>query len=893
MIKFSAVIDNFDRVYKAKAQKEESLFLNSSFEVVESPSEKATFFDIMFALQFQKWDASLENLNPSQIARSIKKILLQAKLIYDNDPFPAKLPCKYVELLDKSICEGIFLDQAKLEEYTEEIRKYCEILYLYKLLIEAEENLTGISDSDNLKLPPNLEEFNKFAEDLFHKILVLVQTKEFSFLTKAKYSDPLLYLSVFIEGNEKNIQKTYPEILNFLQLAELTYSKQQLNPTKTTFTANELREKFLSILSNPTSSKIKQKNLKDKNFFMAGYSRSIRPSFNNINQYKDELKLQISELEKVIVYYEKELKINKDNINIATEYKFDFSQDVYVLKLCLKEMKNFLNKDCIGMLCFQQLPFLQIQHTYIKSFQKLLTTLKIEKLSSCNNSFVKRKDRPLKKNKQEACESMMVNCKRVRIEFSAIEQKTVQEHFPTLIQEQNWTDSQEKISRLKKEVTDAGKIYALLMIELSKVQSFNSSLKEKTSTISSNYIDLLKLLSGNKNPSLPSAEKFNEIGVPECLTAFFSDKEIKHIDELIVNFQKKTVQNLQTKMKEYSEEYLRLQRNKKVPIKRPKAVSKDSFVATTSSRKNEAVVKPVPVEVAKEKLIEASSRAIQKTKITKPKITVISAEQKEQIVPHQEEIKPSLTSPTEEALIEENIDSVDEVDFLVVEMKKKKKATSKNKIVRRCVSHEYPKISQDAILIKSLKMLPSVTAEKKIPAILYHEHVNRWFTRANEAVDDPKYAGFNVTNQQKKESIAYHAFPLLIDSLLETNYSLKKIETDPKDGSITMYGIPGTIVLNTKKHYGIFEYTINARHICFHRCFSRKTDNFEKTKPSTVSTNSQQETKIEHFYFGRTPVKLNTKRREITITDYKTDAEFTIVHPEDYWKLPNKIINVS
>ncbi|MGL4348735.1 MAG: hypothetical protein ACRCSV_04695 [Chlamydiales bacterium] len=874
MIKFSTVIDNFDRVYKAKAQKEENLFLNSSLEVIESPSEKATFSDIMFALQFRKWDASLDNLNPSQIARSIKKISLQAKLIYDNDPFPAKLPCKYVELLHKSICEGSFLDQAKLEEYTEEIRKYCEMLYFYKLLIEAEENLVRLSDSDNLKLPPNLEEFNKFAEDLYHKILVLVQTKEFSFLTKAKYSNPLLYLSVFIEVDEKNIQKTYPEILNILQLAELTYSKKQLNPTKTTFTANQLREKFLSILSNPTSSKIKQKNFKDKFFFMAGYSQSISPSFNNINQYKDELKLKISDFEKAIAQYEKGLKLGQNSINVSTEYKIDFSNDVHLLKLCLKQMKNYLNKDCIPMLCFQQLPFLKTQHAYIKSFKKLITMLKIEKLSSSNNSSVKRKDRI---NKEDARKKMIFP-----LEFSAIEQKTVQEHFPTLIQEQNWTDSQEKISSLKKEVIDAEKIYALLMLELSKVQSVNSSLKEKTSTISSNYIDLLTLLSGNENPSLPSAEKFNQIGIPECLTPLFSNKEIKHIDKLIVNFQKKTVQNLQTKIKEYSEEYLRLQSNKKVPIKRPKAISKDSFVASTSSRKDKPV-EPLTVDVTKEKPIEVSSGAIQKTKITKPEVTVISAEEKEDIVPDQEEIKPSLT-PTEEASMEENIDNVDKVDL---EMKKKKKATSKSKVFHRSVSHESPKILADVIQINSLKMLPSVTVRQKIPAIFYHEHVNRWFTYADEAVDDPKYAGFNVTNQEKKERIAYHAFPQLMDSLLETNYSLKKIEIDPKHGYITRYGIPGTIVLNTKKHYGIFEYTINARHICFHRCFSRKTDNFEKTKPSTVSTDSQQQTKIEHFYFGKTPVELNT-RREIAITDYKTNAEFTIVHPDDYWKLPTK-----
>lgn len=901
MIKFSTVIDNFDRVYKAKVNKEENLFLNSSLELVENPSEKASFSHIISALQFRKWDASLESSNPSQFARSIKKISLQTKLIYDNDPFPAKLPCKYVELLDKSICEGSFLNPTKLEEYTEEIRNYCEILYLYKLFLEAEERLSGVSDSDNLKLPPNLDEFNKFAEDLFHKIILLVNTKEFSFLTEAKYKDPLLYLSVFIEGSEKNIEKTYPEILQILELAELVYSKKELYPTKLTFTPTELREKFLSIFRSPVSTKIKEKYLKHKKFFMAGYNRSIRPSFSDIETYKNEIKLQISKLEKHIAYYENELKVNEGNISVATKYKLDFSKDVYMLKLSLKEMKDYLCNDKIAMLCFQELPFLQIQHSYIKSFKKLLTTLKIEKLSFSTSSSPQRKERPLKKNREEIADCMIVDCKRVRIQSSSVEQKIVQEHFPTLIQEDNYTSSQERFSNLKIEITNAGKIFALLMLELSKAQSVNPSLKEKTSTISSTYTDLFKLLSGDENPSLPPREEFDKIDRPKSLLTFFSAKEIKDIDQLIIIFQKKTVRNLQTKLKNYSEEYIRLQRNKKAPTKRPKAVSKDSFVASTSSKKNEPVEPPsMGFEENTKTTIEASTGAIQKTKTTEseiifPQPAVVSTSDKEDIVPEQEKIKPLLTTPLEELLpIEENVLVHDEVDFLVVETSKKKKASSKKKILNPSFSQKDHKIVPiNAISINSLKTLSSVTIQEKIATIFYHDHVSRWFSRANEAVNDPKYAGFNVTHAQKKEQIAYHAFPLLIDSLLETNYSLKKTEIDPKDGSIRKYGIPGTILLDKKKHHGIFEYTINASNTCFHRCFSRKTDNFEKTRPLTVSKDFQKQPKIEHFYFGRTLVELNTQKREITIRDYKTNVEFTIVHPDNYWKLPNKITNIS
>ena len=71
MIKFNNVIENFNTVYENRNSPENPCFLNPSLELVKDKAEKASFFDIVDALQSRRWETEETT---SETSKAIKKL---------------------------------------------------------------------------------------------------------------------------------------------------------------------------------------------------------------------------------------------------------------------------------------------------------------------------------------------------------------------------------------------------------------------------------------------------------------------------------------------------------------------------------------------------------------------------------------------------------------------------------------------------------------------------------------------------------------------------------------------------------------------------------------------------------------------------------------------------
>lgn len=676
MINLNNVIENFNTVYENRNSPEKSYFLNSSLELVKDKSQKASFFDIVDALQSRRWKTEG---TPSETSKAIKKLWLQAKFIYDNEPFSIRTKSKLISLFDYSITEGSFVDKNKLEIYSKQVQIYCELLYLCKIIVYAEERVTNLYEK--IGIPANLQAYSDSLEEKYAKVLAFQKTPTFQFLKTLKYTDPLSYLSVFIEEKEGEIINTYPELLELFELAEYTpiHSKTRGKKDKSAkgnHSSQQLRKQMFSILKKAHKEELTN-NQKELIAFTYAFFKNANMS--KKEEYQQYIKANLQE------YKNRFIPIKKDFDNLEKSISTYSGADKLILDyiLVMKEFCELINQEMIKQenplpVCTLN-PIAKIQNTYTKSIKKFIENFKrmytplrdIDPTAKPGTTIVVDGDRTLnlRGTKGKFLENQSKRFGSDFVAFIDLQQDILSEHFPTLFDRPSYLSNVKTRSEVKKEVDSIDSVYSSLIKELSKIALARLSSEKEIHTLPDEYQSFFTLLGCDSN-SLPSPEQLVSLNLKNMTENFFSEEDVQALDKLISNFEDFQRKIFQQKIETYCKEYMIL---KSEALEKPLVVEEESFVDT--------IVLP---ESATSTLEEQLPPVVEEQKIVaikEPSPSTGGA------IPKNKKAKKLFLSPTNKQEI----------------------AVSKKR-------------GKPAQQLSSLRSLPSVRTQKKLPKFHYHNH---------------------------------------------------------------------------------------------------------------------------------------------------------------------------
>lgn len=818
MINFNNVIENFNTVYENRNSPQKSYFLSASLELVKDKSQKASFFDIVEALQFRRWE--IEG-TPSETSKAIKKLWLQAKFIYDNEPFSIRAKSKLISLLDQSITEGTFLDKRKLETYSKQVQIYCELLYLCKLITHSEENLATLSEK--VGMPSNLKSYAESLEEKYTKVVAFQKTSAFQFLQNLKYTDPLSYLGVFIEEENGQIINTYPELLQLFELAE--YAPLSSKPrgkkdksTKQKYSSQQLRVQMLAILKKTQNEELTF-NQKEILAFTYGF---FKESKMKIEEFQDFIKSEVKFHKDTVLPVEQDISRTEKCIEYHWEADSLLLDYIRALRsLCDVISEGILKKRNPLPVCTLD-PIAKVHNAYIKTLKKFIGNFK--------RNFTPLPDRdPMAKTSitaikeglfLEGTKGIFLENRKKRfgadfVTFLQMEQDIVSEHFPTLNDPRNYLSTVKTRSQVKKEVESIDLVYSSLVKELSKIALSRLSSQKKIPALPAEYQSFFTVL-GCDSTSLPSPEKLISLNLKHPTKDFFSEEDVQALDKLIINFEDLHRKIFEQKIQTYCKEYIIL---KTRSLKKPEVVEEESFVSS--------IVLP-----------ESAS--------------IPSAEERPPVI-KEEKIVPIHTLPSTTGAIPKNTGA------------KELHSSSKSKTA------VYKKSRKPAKELFSFTHLPSIYRDKNLARFYYHDRVSRWSSDPTAALQDPAYKNLTKTLDNQQETLAFHAFPKIIDSLIGTNYCEEGEYTNKCGNLIKTYDIPGTILIQDIKHIGYFRYVVNTTAgVCFHRCFEPDRKSIAKNRAFTDS---------QHFSHEELDIQFHPKEQTIQIHDPNHDMEIYIYPP--------------
>lgn len=856
MISFNTVIENFNRVYKDRNSSEKHLFLNSSLELIEDSSQKASFFDIVDALQSHKWEPTSET-DTSEVSKKIKKLWLQAKFIYDNEPFSIRGKSRLINLFDKSITEGTFLNPTKLEEYRQQIQSYCEILYICKLIVQAEEKLVHLSES--IGFPTNLKKYYESLELKYEKVLAFQDTPEFHFLKNIKYTNPLLYLSIFIEGDEGQIKKAHPELLEFFELAECTpaHSKKKKSAKKS-FTPEQIRNRLVTILKNSPYKEARKTN--NKQLLPFSYSIPTDPKL-KLEEYYNLIKDIAKSHTEVIKILEKNLQRLEKISEGSSKQDRLLPEIVTIAASTLETLKGDIFKKDNALPILALLPLIKTQSfytqglkKYIEVFRKVYTPLK-NKSSVTTSTLVTTESSTykIKGTKGAFLKNRSEKLGQDFMRFVTIETDIFKEHFPTLFDQPDYLSTKETTSQVKKEVVEVGSTYSILIKELSKIALASTSVQKETQEISPEYRKLLDLLVSDST-SLPSPEEFISLNLKHPVDDFFSEKEIETLGQLITHFEGFRQKIINEKMRAYCEEYIQL-KSRPSSLKKPLIRSEESFVSQVQvEEETSCIEKQSDLKISTPSSPEESCFV---------KLPESLKDQESTFIDDEEEATSSIAEQQDVNIPEEPILSTTALSSTGAIPKRLSQKTdtylNKSKIVKDDIRELY-----------SLRQLQSVRMETKLPKFHYHDRIKRWAFDSKTALSNPAYKNLTKTKFNKKETIAFHSFPKIIDGLLGTNYCQ---EEGYKEGKGTSYNIPAIIIMQDIQYEGYFEYTVNDKQTCYHRCFN------PERRSAAHNALNEDFSSDQYFSHEKLNIQCDPDTQTIKIDDPSHEMEIYIFSP--------------
>lgn len=827
MINFNKVTENFSKVYEHRNSPNKRFFLNSSLEIVEDESQKASFFDVIESLQFRKWQVK-EGI--SETPQQMNKLWLQARHIYDNQPYSIYDQSRVIQLFQLSVTTGSFQNEKKLRVHELTLSIYVEIFYLIKLIFSVEETLANLSE--NTQVPPNLQIYYDFLHQKYAQVVAFQKTKEFDALKTLKNTNPLTYLSVFIKEEEGKIIESYPEFLQLFELAEempTPSHPHKANSKKKksyNFTPEKIRNQMRSILkkSFPNDSKF------DHKLLLATLYSNPKETTTTSEEYKELIKSKMGSHEEMYDTIKKIIKEALSLLNNEIRANDSVLLPIEALKRIFDNFKKKLfvpkGNEADGIpLPISELYFIQKTHNaYVEALKTIIETLKrdfsvlkvtpntsndtiiknehgdvVLQIPGGKYKFVKNKERKFGKH---------------YIEFINQEKNIVSEYFPTLYNHSNYLDNKKYKLQAKKEIEAVNSVYPLLIKELSKIALVNLSNNINCKPCSE-YLYLIHTLVPSCD-SFPTPEEFTSLRLKNPIHEFYSLEDVKRSDELIAYFEEERATIYQNKMKVYCEEYVT---QKSTFLEKPEVFSEESFVKTLDIPPKEECnfdyelpsIKPEKPRSFQQESGPSSSA------IASPIQEMSSRKQKKEVIKISKNVVPAEASSK-----------------TIIQNEKSKK----NKLT-------------------SLRKLPWVEIDKKIPNFSYHSRVKRWIHNPEKALSDPAYKNLITTKDFKERTLFFHSFPKIIDTLLPTDYC--SMESETKDGKRVMrYNISAKIIMLGIEYEGAFCYTIDsATKTCYHRCFDSiieseaKVSNFHSSKyyfDNDVSIEIDEQTQMIRLY---------------------------------------------
>lgn len=837
MINFNKVTENFSKVYEYRNSQDKRYFLNSSLEIIEDESQKASFFDVIETLQLRKWQL---DKGVSETPQQMNKLWLQARHIYDNQPYSIYDQSRFIDIFKISITEGVFQNERKLQSHGISLSFYIEILYLINLIFSAEERLANLAK--NTQVPKNLQTYYDFLNKKYAQVMAFQQTREFDALKTLKTNNPLAYLSVFIKEENGKIIESYPELLQLFELAEaIPYqsNKQKVTSKKKksyNFNPEQIRSQIKMILkkSFQNDSKIEHK------FLLATLYSSPKESNTTSEEYKKLIKNKMTSYENVYERIKKVIKYTRTILNGEIQKKSSVLKSVEGLKIIFHSFKAglFVTKEKEEdhlPLPISELYLIEKTHdAYVEALNTIIETLKRDftllkiKHNIINDMIIEDEDGhvalQIPGGKSQYVENKAKKFGRHYIGFTNTEQDIVLTHFPTLYNHSNDMNNPQHKLQIKKELEAVNSIYQVLIKELSKVPLDNLSNKTIFQP-SHQYLHLTDALVPSCN-SFPTSEEFTSLSLKNPINEFYSSEEIKTLDKLINDFEEARKTIYQKKMDTYCEEYLT---QKSTFLEKPGVISEESFVKTFDTTEKEELIFEDKLCLAKEEKSE-----------TPPKESDPSSSK---IVPLSKEI----TSQEKKEAVEIN------KNLLSTGAIPKDKVTQNEKSKKNT--------------LRSLKKLPWVNIDKKIPNFSYHSRVKRWVHDPKRALLDPAYKNLTTTEDHKQRTLFFHSFPQIIDTLLPTNFC--SLEKENTNGTLILcYNIPAKIVMLDVEYEGSFCYLIDSNtKTCYHRCFDPKIESAAKVS----NFNSSKE------YFDKDiSIELDEQTQIIRLYDPNVQAEIYI-----------------
>lgn len=828
MINFNKVTENFSKVYEYRNSSDKRFFLNSSLEIVEDESQKASFFDIIESLQFRKWQVEEGTCETPQ---QIYKLWLQARNIYDNQPYSIYDQSRIIQLFQISITTGCFQNEKKLQAQKITLSIYVEILYLIKLIFCVEETLANLAE--NTKVPPNLQSYYDCLHQKYAQVRAFQKTKEFNALKTLKNTDPLTYLSVFIKEEDGKIIESYPEFLQLFELAEEIPTPSHQNKANSkkkksyNFTPEKIRNQMRSILKKSFEDDSK---LDHKLLFATLYSNPKETTITS-EEYKELIKSKMESHEGIYDTLKNIIKEAHLLLNNEMRAKDSVLPPIEGLKTIFDNFKKRLfvtkgNEDDGIPLPISELYFIEKTHdAYVEALRTVIETLKKD-FSILRVTPNATKDTIIKNDhgdvviqipgeKYKFIENKERKFGKHYIDFINKEKDIVSEYFPTLYNHSNYLDNKKYKFQAKKEIEAVNSVYPLLIKELSKIALVNSSNHTTNCEPSFEYLYLIHALVPSCD-SFPTPEEFKSLRLKNPIPEFYSLEEVKRLDQLIAYFERQRASVYQKKMKVYCEEYLT---QKSTFLEKPEILSEKSFVGTFDTTQK------------KELIFDRKLPAINQEKPCS---------------------NPREESSTSSSTLHSSFQE------LSLGQKKEIVEISKNAVPAKAPSKTIiHKEKSKKNILTSLKKLPWVNLDKKLPNFSYHPRVKRWIHNPETALSDPAYKNLITTKDFKERTLFFHSFPKIIDSLLPTNYC--SMESETKDGKRVMrYNIPAKIIMLGIEYEGSFCYTIDSvTKTCYHRCFDSiieseaKVSNFHSSKSyfdNDVSIEIDEQTQMIRLY---------------------------------------------
>lgn len=827
MINFNKVTENFSKVYEHRNSQDKHFFLNSSLEIVEDESQKASFFDVIETLQFRRWQL---DEGTSETPQQMKKLWLQARHIYDNQPYSIYNQSRIINLLQISITAGCFQSEKKLRSHEATLSIYLEILYIIQLIFSAEERLANLSE--NTQVPTNLQTYYEFLHQKYAQVTTFQKTKEFDALKTLKITDPLAYLSVFIKEEEGKIIESYPEFLPLFELAEEipnqsnTPKANSKKKKSNNFTPEKIRNQMRIILKKSFQ---KDSKIDHKLLLATLYSNPKEPNTTS-EEYKKLIKSKMTFHESMHETIKKLLKDAHSLLTNELRANDNVLKPIEAIKLIFDNFKEGLfvtkerEEDHVP-LPISELYFIQKTHnSYIEALNTIIETLKKDfsllktKHNAINDTIIKNEHGDVALQipgaKSKFVENKEKKFGRYYIHFINKEKEIVLDHFPTLYNHSDCMHNTKHKLQAKKELEAVNSLYSLLIKELSKIALARSS-NETNFQPSFEYLHLIDALVPSCD-SFPTPEEFACLSLKNPINEFYSSEEFKRLDQLITYSEQMRETFYQKKMEAYCEEYLT---QKSTFLEKPEVVSEESFAITfNTTQKEESIfqdkfpeVKPEKSHVFQKKLGTSSNKIV-------PLPKEISSQEKKEVVQIHKNLLSTGATPKPVRIQNEK--------------------SKKNKLT-------------------SLKKLPWVKVDKKISNFSYHPRVKRWIYNPETALSDPAYKNITTTEDFKQTTLFFHSFPKIIDTLLSTNYCYMESET--KNGKLVMrYNIPAKIIILGIEYEGSFLYTIDSdTRTCYHRCFDPKIEggakvsNFHSSKEyfdNDISIELDEQTQMIRLY---------------------------------------------